>query len=127
MLPYGPNDIARDAEAGNEEAIWFRANFTWANQREAAAMFDLTAEKNRPIIGLTEDGPQILRYFYNCRWFDRDTRSCTNYDDRPPMCRDYPHYGHAPNPAKALPVCCSFRADVGQPVADIPVQLRPKA
>lgn len=54
--------------------------------------------------------------YYECRWFDRDTRQCTNHDNRPPPCSEYP-WGDGPPVANvALPFECSFRADIGQPV-----------
>lgn len=59
--------------------------------------------------------------FYECVNFDRETRRCTKYEDRPPVCRDYPYYGQrqlAPN--IALPHWCSFRADIGQEVEPEP-------
>jgi Fe-S-cluster containining protein len=30
---------------------------------------------------------------YTCKHFDRETRLCGNYDNRPHMCRDFPGYG----------------------------------
>jgi len=32
-----------------------------------------------------------LAYHYTCRYFDKTTRNCTVYDQRPAMCRDYPY------------------------------------
>lgn len=71
-----------------------------------------------PNLTMTLHGEATLPYFYRCRWFDRDTRTCTNYDDRPPGCRDYPWgaTGGVPDPRAALPPSCSFRADIGLPV-----------
>lgn len=31
--------------------------------------------------------------FYTCRHFDKVSRLCTNYENRPDMCRRYPDYG----------------------------------
>lgn len=69
-------------------------------------------------------------FFYECEYFDSDTRRCTNYDNRPPMCADYPWYGQDPlatetERSKALPRMCSFRADIGKPVEAIPVEWLP--
>lgn len=50
--------------------------------------------------------------FYECRWFDTETKACTNYVNRPPVCRDYPWYGAAPDPAKALPTECVYRDEI---------------
>lgn len=61
--------------------------------------------------------PSILwSHFYECRWFDREARRCTNYEARPIVCREYPWLTGVPDPAAALPSECSFRADIGQPV-----------
>lgn len=51
-------------------------------------------------------------FFYDCRHFDPETRRCTNYDNRPPLCRDFPWYGDPPDPSKALPTECAYRADL---------------
>lgn len=76
-----------------------------------------------------EPGSEVIAYsfFYECEFFDTDTRRCTNYDNRPPMCRMYPWYGNDPTrdsleKSKALPRMCAFRADLGQPVEPIPVE-----
>ena len=65
--------------------------------------------------------------FYLCSNFDVDTRRCSAYDDRPPVCAGYPHYGKPPraDAVPALPPECSFNVDYGLPVADWqPVPLR---
>ena len=58
---------------------------------------------------------------FECSSFDRETRLCTIYDDRPHVCRDYPWYGPSPSdprydgqigPEDFLPLRCSFWADV---------------
>lgn len=51
-------------------------------------------------------------FFYECRHFDQESRRCTNYEGRPDVCREYPWYGEAPDPAKALPVECIYRDDL---------------
>jgi Fe-S-cluster containining protein len=56
--------------------------------------------------------------FYACRHYDRETRLCTDFENRPPLCRDFPRYGlPLVKPTSALPYECSFNADV-------PVELR---
>jgi Fe-S-cluster containining protein len=62
-------------------------------------------------------------HFYRCDLFDEGTRRCTDYDNRPSVCRDYPWYGSAPDPSKSLPSSCSYRADIGLPVGDVPVTI----
>lgn len=46
-----------------------------------------------------------------CRFYDRDHMACRAYDQRPPMCSDYPQYGRDPDPAN-MPLCCSYLLDV---------------
>lgn len=59
--------------------------------------------------------------FYECRNFDRVTRRCTAYEDRPPVCSGFPHYGKKVLPTNiVIPHWCSFRADIGQPVEPEP-------
>lgn len=59
----------------------------------------------------------VTTFFYECPFFDTETRSCTNYDNRPPMCSGYPWYDNAPDPQVALPPECAYNEDVGKPVA----------
>lgn len=47
-------------------------------------------------VGQVEPSGKIAEYesdFYTCRHFDAATSLCTDYDDRPAMCRDYPYGG----------------------------------
>lgn len=76
---------------------------------------------------MQREGDRLVPSFYfRCRHFDPDTRRCTDYDNRPAMCRDYPWYGGAVNFSAALPPTCSFRADIGEvPVAITPRPQRP--
>lgn len=60
--------------------------------------------------------------FYNCRHFDAETRSCTNYDNRPPMCSKYPWYDQPPDPTKSIPPTCSYNADVGRTPVPLPTR-----
>lgn len=66
------------------------------------------------------------RSLWSCDAFDSETRICTAYDDRPPVCQNYPWYEgrqHAAEHAGRLPPRCSFRADF--PEVDQPVTLLP--
>lgn len=47
-----------------------------------------------------------------CDAFDAQTRRCTAYEGRPPICSDYPHYGEPINPDRYLPLTCAFNAEV---------------
>lgn len=68
---------------------------------------------------------EVWSQFYSCDRFDPETRRCTAYDERPPMCRDYPWYGDPPDPRKALPTTCTHLTELGrQPV---PVEITPRS
>jgi Fe-S-cluster containining protein len=60
-------------------------------------------------------------FYYTCDRYDPEARQCTDYENRPDMCRDFPWYGAPPDPLKALPVTCSYREDIGEPVVPIEV------
>lgn len=60
---------------------------------------------------------------YACPKFDRESRSCTTYEDRPPVCSNFPWYGKMPSPPEAshLSQRCTFRAEA----SPIPVLITP--
>jgi Fe-S-cluster containining protein len=62
----------------------------------------------------------VMPFFYRCRWFDEESRSCTNYDNRPLPCAGYPWGDQPPRRDAALPPTCSFREDIGKPVEPMP-------
>jgi len=41
--------------------------------------------------------PNNAHFFYVCTLFDAEEGGCTNYNDRPGMCRNFPWYGRAPD------------------------------
>lgn len=59
----------------------------------------------------TEGPPEYVKpVFYSCRHFDPVEKACTNYENRPPVCRAYPLYGREEiHPAMALPEACVYR------------------
>lgn len=71
------------------------------------------------------DGDFVFSAFYECDRFDRETRRCLAYDERPSFCRRYPWGDEGPHANAALPPMCSYRADLGQPVEEVPVEWRP--
>ena len=82
------------------------------------------AQHWHPVSGWkAEDGTECLSV--RCDMFDPERRACTAYNDRPPVCSDYPWYGDKPNAERAasLPVECSYLADVAP--ADRPEGSRP--
>jgi hypothetical protein len=64
-----------------------------------------------------------------CDAFDPQTRTCLAYDERPPVCSDYPWYRKSPGNDQIASLRCSFWADV--PKEEWPkgvrIQLRRKA
>lgn len=85
------------------------------NRRNVARGYDPALDPNKPLmivdmlIRLTPDqiAERIERFDlpadlaedrigngqFTCRHWDEDSRLCTIYEDRPPMCRDYPNHG----------------------------------
>ncbi len=76
----------------------------------------------RVVVGMNVD--EAIPFFYHCRHFDAETRSCLNYENRPRVCRTYPFADGIVQPSSALPATCAFRADIGLPVAPMPVSIR---
>jgi Fe-S-cluster containining protein len=60
--------------------------------------------------------PTGIEYHLRCDVFNPNTRRCDAYDDRPPICSNYPAYGEPLTPghdkANAIPLICAFQADV---------------
>lgn len=67
---------------------------------------------------------EVWTYFFTCDAYDPDARTCTAYDDRPPMCSEYPWYGMKPDPTKAMPAECGYLPDIGR--EPVPVHLAPR-
>jgi Fe-S-cluster containining protein len=82
---------------------------------------------------------EAIRNYLNARWiidhwhdlgdgdtlcdaFDPKTRTCLAYDDRPPICSNYPWYGQNPDAHSIASLRCSFCADV--PKEDWPKGVR---
>jgi Fe-S-cluster containining protein len=63
----------------------------------------------------------VATHYYKCDNYDEDTRRCTDYDNRPDVCRGFPWYDRPPDERKVLPPTCSYNADIGMPVAPVPV------
>jgi Fe-S-cluster containining protein len=71
------------------------------------------ASRLRPLGAFTDDDGETWLES-RCTAYDPLGRACTAYEDRPPVCRDYPWYGRGPDPAAAahMPRECSFLADL---------------
>lgn len=70
----------------------------------------------------TPGGPPVMfPNVFSCRHFDPDTRLCTNWENRPPTCRDFPRYGLPKvHPIAVLPQDCEYRVDQNLPVVRHP-------
>lgn len=68
--------------------------------------------------------PQLIAaHYYKCDRYDPVAKRCTDYENRPDVCRGFPWYGQSPDPRKILPPTCSFNADIGRPVAPLDVEV----
>lgn len=94
--------------------------------KEAKAIAPWLFEGNyRNSIG--PDG-EVITFYYSCKWYDDVERRCTNYENRPTVCSEYPWGASDRRSIMAqqvlLPPSCSFNADVGREV--VPIELIPK-
>lgn len=77
---------------------------------QADQLYDLWS----PIGPSASDPDSVL---FRCAAYDVASRSCTEYDDRPPVCSGFPWYGKEPNEAK-IPArsVCGYQAELGRTV-----------
>lgn len=120
LSPYTKLDVLLGRVACDPEtARWVLEDLTPISRRQGLTEVDYLSEGGRTM-AIVDGVPTVgWTYFYRCRHFDAEARLCRNYENRPPACRDYPWYGDPPDPNKALPRECAFRADLGQ----VPVPL----
>lgn len=106
-----------------EDIDWYRQHLTVIRRRDGRRMVaDWSSGWSEMVIN---GRPQLLAaHYYRCDLFDPATRRCGDYEHRPAVCRGYPWYGDSPDPNKVLPPTCSYRADIGLPVAEVPVAWR---
>lgn len=64
--------------------------------------------------------PEKRQNHYTCPHFDAEARTCTDYANRPPVCRDFPWYGQPPG--SRMPGAVSKRCTYW---ADVPAEQRP--
>lgn len=52
-----------------------------------------------------------------CINYDPQSRACLDYDNRPPVCREFPFYGRDPNEKlNTLSRVCGYQAELGRTV-----------
>ncbi len=116
-LPYTLLEAMSHPQIPVDQRTWAARSLIPMSPREAFAIAPWLRGK------LQRDGDRLVSAFYfRCRHFDRETRRCTDYENRPAMCRDYPHYGGQVPLGASLPPTCSFRADIGE----VPVAITPR-
>lgn len=119
-LAFTQDDIRRALPAQIDPAnrAWVLNDLTPITRREGIRRTGMNGGITTAVVGhgRSTEAVLTLTFFYECRHYDDASRTCRAYDQRPPMCADYPWYGMPPEPGKFLPPECSFRADIGQPV-----------
>ncbi len=109
MLQHSQLTYQLNKEGFDEtERQWAINDLTRMPVREAMALAPHL--RNRALVDA--DGQLAVPVFYRCRHYDEGTKSCTNYDGRPDVCRDFPWYGQEPHPAKTLPPGCGYWEDI---------------
>lgn len=116
-------DGSADDVVGAEEADWMRAHLTPILPRRHGMKMVRSWSSGTTWFHApgSADLHPVLSWFYRCDLYDAETRRCTDFANRPTMCRQYPWYEgdtQAERENKNLPPTCSFRADIGLPVED---------
>lgn len=112
-------------EEGRLNRAWVLEHFTPIPRGVGLrATPEMTSGHTVAINPKTLETVEVWTHFYECDAFDPATRSCTAYDDRPPMCGGYPWYGVRPDPTKAIPAECGYNVDVGR--EPVPVEIAPR-
>jgi hypothetical protein len=121
-LPIGPGQLWGPEGNRVAEHEWMRAHLTPMRRSEGRALQPWAEGWDQY---QDRDGRAQLRpgHYYRCDNYDEETRRCTDYENRPDICRRYPWFNGVPVPGAQLPPTCSFRADIGLPVEDVPVQV----
>lgn len=123
QLPYSQNDLrfAAPWQVDPEMRRWVLEDLTPIPKRDGLARSPHLTQGGTTFAIIGGQPSAVTAFFYECRHYDPDNRACLNYENRPEVCSEYPWYGEGPDPSKALPLTCSYLADVGRPVADVPV------
>lgn len=122
VLGFGPDDVRRNPQVLSADDVrWILNDLTLIGRREGLAKADYLTQGGWTYVTSPLLGAQlIMSYFYRCRRFDAETRSCAIYDNRPRTCREYPWGDEPPDPKHVLPPECGYLVDVGR----VPVQMR---
>jgi Fe-S-cluster containining protein len=119
VIPHSPTTLANGVSAqvaGPELVAWMREHLTPIKRSvgiRLAGAQGLGHQTDAIIGGVPVS---LLSWFWSCDLYDPATRQCTDWEHRPDICRGYPWYDEPPDPTKRLPLECSYRTDIGQPV-----------
>lgn len=122
VLPMGPVDLGNvplSLLAGSstaDDVAFYRDHLTPMSRGDGRRM---TLEWNEGFTHVFVNDRLELRpaFYYRCDRYDPVAKRCTDYDNRPPVCRGYPWYGRGPDDRANIPPTCSFNEDIGRPVA----------
>lgn len=124
MMVWSPVDLElRGRELDPEDRAFYAEHLTPIRRSDGRRMVGHWSSGWSEVV-FQGEARLLAAHYYRCDRFDPVTRRCADYDNRPTVCRDYPWYREPPDPRKALPPTCSYRAEVGQPVAEMPVEWR---
>ncbi len=76
--------LIRDGDASTLDVNYLSDFLTIAD------MLILVQTNKRELNKVNEETGLNYKYVYTCKHFDTVTRLCTDYDNRPEMCRSYP-------------------------------------
>lgn len=94
---FSPEELKQKADKGDNFAKQFLSVFIPYNSKEEA-------RKIYPeYIQMLEENKEDKVYFYHCPKLTKDNR-CSDYDNRPQICRDFPD-----NPLSILPASCGYK------------------
>jgi Fe-S-cluster containining protein len=116
ILPYTQIEVL-SATTNEEDRAWVLLDLTPISEDEAR---ERQPEYVRRLRHLLAHGLAKKVHFYRCRHYDDTTRRCSNYENRPPVCRGFPWMGGPPVQGVPLPTHCSFRADIGETPDPLP-------
>ncbi len=112
MLPFTPLEVSKTNLPADAKR-WVIEDLTPMPRKEA--MEKLPHLKGKVAIKRLPGGhiEPDMAFFFRCRHFDPEARRCTNYENRPSVCRKYPWFDGVPDPNKTLPLECEYLRDVG--------------
>jgi Fe-S-cluster containining protein len=123
MMVFSPSDITiLGPQLDPDERAFYDAHLTPIRRADGRRMVAHWSSGWSEFI-IDGEAKMVPAFYYQCDRYDAVAKRCTDYENRPDVCRDYPWYGEPPDPSKALPPTCSFLADVGREVMAVEVEV----